>query len=77
MEQILKDEKDTRKNAPQVMKDDVKTGSPAAKPSTRTFSTLARRQMEVTPNAGAESLDASMMPSAAQQVSAAQSSRRQ
>jgi small subunit ribosomal protein S7 len=53
------------------MKDDAKSGHAPAKPSTRTFSTLARRQMEVTPGSDASSLDASMMPSAAQQVSTA------
>ncbi|CZT25082.1 uncharacterized protein RCC_10810 [Ramularia collo-cygni] len=68
VQDILKKEKDTRKNAPQVIKDDIKSGKPPAKPSTRTFSTLARRQMEVTPSSGAGSLDPSMMPSAAQQA---------
>lgn len=51
------------------MKDDAKSGHTPAKPSTRTFSTLARRQVEVTQSSGASSLDASMIPSAAQQVS--------
>lgn len=66
--QILKEEKEARNNAPQVMKDDIKNGSKPAKPSTRTFSTLARRQVEVTSSSGAGSLDASMLPSALQQV---------
>lgn len=51
--QILKEEKEARKNAPQVIKDDIKSGKNPAKPSTRAFSTLARRQMEVTPSSGA------------------------
>ncbi|KJX98183.1 30S ribosomal protein S7 [Zymoseptoria brevis] len=68
VQDILKEEKETRKNAPQVMKDEVKQGNNPAKPSTRAFSTLARRQVEVSQNSEASSLDPSMLPSAAQQA---------
>ncbi|KAM3416974.1 hypothetical protein BST61_g8559 [Cercospora zeina] len=46
VQDILKEEKDTRKNAPQVLKDDVKAGN-TTKPQTRPFSTYARRRLEV------------------------------
>ncbi|SMR48445.1 unnamed protein product [Zymoseptoria tritici ST99CH_1E4] len=68
VQDILKEEKETRKNAPQVMKDEVKQGNNPAKPSTRAFSTLARRQVEVSQNSEASSLDPSMLPSATQQA---------
>ncbi|KAF2215463.1 hypothetical protein CERZMDRAFT_35872 [Cercospora zeae-maydis SCOH1-5] len=46
VQDILKEEKDTRENAPQVLKDDVKAGN-TTKPQTRAFSTYARTRMEV------------------------------
>lgn len=67
--QILRAEKKTRDNAPEVMQEDVKQGG-TTKPSTRTFSTLARRAA-VTPFAGVDAADQfnpSTIPSAAQQA---------
>ncbi|KAI5362530.1 putative ribosomal protein S5/S7 [Septoria linicola] len=46
VQDILKEEKDIRKNAPQVMKEDAKAGN-TTKPQTRSFSTYARRRAEV------------------------------
>lgn len=42
----MKEEKETRKNAPQVLKEDVKAGN-TTKPQTRQFSTYARRRLEM------------------------------
>jgi small subunit ribosomal protein S7 len=58
VQEILKEEKDTRQHAPEVLKQDVKAGSSGAKPDTdpsgkRSFSTMARRRMEVEPHATA------------------------
>ncbi|GIZ44905.1 hypothetical protein CKM354_000808900 [Cercospora kikuchii] len=46
VQDILKEEKETRKNAPQVLKEDVKAGN-TTKPQTRQFSTYARRRLEM------------------------------
>lgn len=45
LQQILKNDKEARDNAPQVMKDSIKSKTSPAKPNTRPFSTMARRQM--------------------------------
>ena len=52
VQEILKEEKETREQAPEVLKQEAKQGSSGAKPSTdpsgtRSFSTMARRRMEV------------------------------
>jgi small subunit ribosomal protein S7 len=74
----LKEEEDTRAQAPKVLKDDLKTGGHGAqnaKPSTttttRSFSTFARRQApETTPSEPSSSaLDPSMIPTEAQRTS--------
>jgi len=67
VQDILRDEKETRKHAPEIMKKDAKKGD-TTKPSTRAFSTLARRQVEVIPHSTeAEVLDPAMLPTAEQQ----------
>ena len=72
--QILQGDKEARDNAPQVMKDSLKTKQSAqnAKPSgtsSRSFSTLARRRVEMTPQGDfAQSLDPSMIPSPEQRA---------
>ncbi|EME45250.1 hypothetical protein DOTSEDRAFT_43622 [Dothistroma septosporum NZE10] len=69
VQDILKNEEDTRQTAPQVMKDDANKGKDGPKPGTRPFSTLARRQVELTPvSASSEPLDSSMLPTAAEQA---------
>nr|POE74702.1 37s ribosomal protein s7, mitochondrial [Quercus suber] len=68
VQEILKDEKDQRKQAPQIMKDSIKKDT---KPptGTRSFSTLARRQQEHLLDSPSSNLDPSMLPSAAQMAS--------
>ncbi|KAK4624271.1 37S ribosomal protein S7, mitochondrial [Fulvia fulva] len=69
VQDILKNEKDTRQNAPQVMQEEAKKGKDGPKPGTRPFSTLARRQVELTPaSESSEPLDSSMLPTAAEQA---------
>lgn len=68
---ILKNEKETRQQAPKVMKEQAKQDGSATKPGTRPFSTLARRRAEVTPTTsspGDAALDSSMLPTAHQQA---------
>ncbi|KAK3676050.1 hypothetical protein LTR78_004242 [Recurvomyces mirabilis] len=82
VQEILADEKDIRKTAPQVIKDSIKSGEGAqnAKPSlnpntpgsSRSFSTFARRRVEAFTESGAADLDPSMLPSASQRASYAQ-----
>jgi small subunit ribosomal protein S7 len=55
VQEILKEEKDTREQAPEVLKQDAKSGATGAKPSTdpqgvRSFSTMARKRMEMEPH---------------------------
>jgi small subunit ribosomal protein S7 len=55
VQEILKDDKEARKQAPEVLKQDAKSGSAGAKPNTnpggtRSFSTVSRRRMEVEPH---------------------------
>nr|POE47129.1 nmra-like family domain-containing protein 1 [Quercus suber] len=68
VQDILKEEKDQRKQAPEVMKASINKDS---KPPTgsRSFSTLARRQQEHHFDSLSSSLDPSMLPSAAQMAS--------
>ncbi|KAK4502101.1 hypothetical protein PRZ48_005524 [Zasmidium cellare] len=71
VQEILKNEKDTRQTAPKVMKEQAKQEGNATKPGTRPFSTLARRRAEVTPTTsspGDAALDSSMLPTAEQQA---------
>ncbi|KAK5130699.1 hypothetical protein LTR08_001729 [Meristemomyces frigidus] len=75
VQDILKEDKEAQKHMPQVMKDALKTnpgqGAQNSKPSTRPFSTLARRPApEITAfDASAPpQLDASMLPTAAQRA---------
>lgn len=66
--QILRNESETRKQAPQVMKEQAKNSNIVTKPSTRPFSTLARRLgplAEIT--AATSSLDLAMIPTRKQQ----------
>ncbi|KAK4889132.1 hypothetical protein LTR27_012035 [Elasticomyces elasticus] len=79
MSEILAEEKDERKHAPQVMKDSIKAGNQGAqnsKPSTsRSFSTMARwRAAEdmTSGMVGGEALPTSMLPSAEQRALYAQ-----
>jgi len=46
VQDILKEDKEAQKNAPQVLKDNIRTGQSPPKPGTRPFSTLARRQQQ-------------------------------
>jgi len=46
VQDILKEDKEAQKTAPQVLKDNLRTGQPPPKPGTRPFSTLARRQQQ-------------------------------
>jgi small subunit ribosomal protein S7 len=67
--QILREEKETRKHAPEVMKEDAKQGG-TTKPSTRQFSTYARRREQLTIDESPipESFDPLFNSSAASQV---------
>ena len=63
VQEIMKEDKEARKQAPEVLKQDAKSGSGGAKPSgTRSFSTNARRRMEVEPHTTAP-MDASLLTS--------------
>lgn len=44
VQEILKDDNEAQQNAPQVLKDSLKTKAPPPKPGTRPFSTYARRR---------------------------------
>ncbi|EMC98044.1 hypothetical protein BAUCODRAFT_67254 [Baudoinia panamericana UAMH 10762] len=73
VQDILKAEPEAQKQAPQVMKDSIRTGQGAAnaKPSTsRSFSTLTRRRQQdlTTSTHLPSSLDPSMIPTAAQRA---------
>ncbi|KAK4545987.1 hypothetical protein LTR36_002551 [Oleoguttula mirabilis] len=73
VQDILKEDEEARKHAPQVMKDSLKNPQSAhnAKPSTRPFSTLARRPAPaaMTPDAfDAAELDPSMIPTELQRA---------
>jgi len=45
--QILKEDKQAQKQAPQVLKDQIKTGQPPPKPQSRPFSTSARSRLDL------------------------------
>ncbi|KAK5113840.1 hypothetical protein LTR62_003224 [Meristemomyces frigidus] len=76
VQEILAEEKDAQKTAPQVIKDDIKTGSQGienAKPSgRRSFSTSTRRRLETFASGSEASLDPSMLPTATQRATYAQ-----
>ena len=56
VQDILKEDPEARKDAPQVMKDSIKAKQPSPKPQTRSFSTMTRRQQELVPQSGADAL---------------------
>lgn len=72
VQDILQEDKEARKTAPQVMKDSIKSGSGAqnAKPGTnpRSFSTYARQRMDMSSyqDGPPGSLDPSMIPTSEQ-----------
>ncbi|KAK3709718.1 hypothetical protein LTR37_010745 [Vermiconidia calcicola] len=75
IQEIMQEEKDTRKDAPEVLKQDPQNGAANAKPSTTTggrreFSTMARRRMEMDAHSMSSQppLDPSMLPSASQRA---------
>jgi len=47
VQDILKEDPEAQKDAPQVMKDSIRTNASPPKPGTRPFSTLARRQQSM------------------------------
>ncbi|EME84632.1 uncharacterized protein MYCFIDRAFT_134025 [Pseudocercospora fijiensis CIRAD86] len=71
VQDILREEKETRQNAPEVLKKETKQGSttiPSTSTQTRQYTTAARRQLEVTGAQSPSQLDPSMYPSAKQQA---------
>ncbi|KAF4555032.1 Ribosomal protein S7p/S5e-like protein [Elsinoe fawcettii] len=47
VQEILKEDKEAQKDAPQVLKDSIKSKQTPPKPQSRTFSTYARRQQDM------------------------------
>ncbi|PNS16426.1 37S ribosomal protein S7, mitochondrial [Sphaceloma murrayae] len=54
VQDILKEDKEAQKDAPQVLKDSIKNNQKPPKPQSRPFSTLARRQQEMATHSEAE-----------------------